>query len=87
MSWIKRLFRRAKLEREMNEELGYHLDRRIAEMIAESVDAVEARRNVRRARASDSFMLPASRIVCADQRLPRKRCSAHTLTAAAPIFA
>ncbi len=47
MRWIERLLRRERQERDLEKELRYHLERRIAELIAEGVNPQEAARRVR----------------------------------------
>jgi predicted permease len=47
MIWLRRLFQRKRMERELDSELHYHVDRRVAELIAEGVDPHEAARRVR----------------------------------------
>jgi putative ABC transport system permease protein len=46
---LRSLFRRAQVERELNEELQYHLERRIEEHLAEGMTAEEARHAALRA--------------------------------------
>ena len=47
MRWIERLLRRERQERELEKELRYHVERRIAELVAEGVNPQEAARRVR----------------------------------------
>lgn len=44
MSWLGRLFRRERLERELDKELTFHVDTRTDELVREGVARVEARR-------------------------------------------
>jgi predicted permease len=44
MSWLGRLFRRERLERELDKELKFHIETRAQELIANGVAPVEARR-------------------------------------------
>jgi predicted permease len=47
MSWIERLIRRERQERELEKELRYHVERRVEELVAEGVNPQEAARRVR----------------------------------------
>ncbi len=47
MGWCKRLLKRARLDRELDRELAYHVERRIAELVATGIDPREAARRVR----------------------------------------
>ena len=47
MNWLQRLFRRGRLERELDKELQYDFDLRIAALLAEGVDPQEAARRAR----------------------------------------
>src|SRR5262245_26427284 len=44
MSWLRRLFSRPKLERDLDKELRFHLDYQIRDLIAQGVDPREAER-------------------------------------------
>lgn len=44
MSWLGRLFRRERLERELDKELQFHVDSRVDELITSGVASAEARR-------------------------------------------
>lgn len=44
MRWLTRLFRRERLERELESELHFHVEQQTRDLIAEGVDAAEARR-------------------------------------------
>jgi predicted permease len=44
MSWWRRLLGRAELERQLDKELGFHLEAHVTELIAAGVPAAEARR-------------------------------------------
>src|SRR3954466_15275166 len=47
MRWIELLFKRTRVEQEMDKELRYHLERRTADLIAEGVESGEAARQAR----------------------------------------
>jgi putative ABC transport system permease protein len=47
MSWLKRLWRRRKVEEELERELRFHLDQHTADLIAQGLDPEEARRMAR----------------------------------------
>jgi putative ABC transport system permease protein len=47
MTWSHRLFRRRKNEEELEKELSFHLDQHTADLIAQGLDPVEARRRAR----------------------------------------
>jgi predicted permease len=47
VSWIERLFRRKRQESELEKELRYHVERRIAELVTVGVNPQEAARRVR----------------------------------------
>jgi len=47
MNWWQRLWRREKLETQLDKELRFHLDQHIADLIASGVDPQEARRQAR----------------------------------------
>ena len=47
MRWIKRLFYRGRLEMELDKELSDHLERRIADLIADGMDRHAAMRQAR----------------------------------------
>ena len=47
MSWLKRLWRRNKLEEELEKELRFHLEQHTADLIARGLEAGEARRQAR----------------------------------------
>jgi len=47
VNWLRRLFHGDQLERQLETELSYHVERRIAELISEGVDLQEATRRVR----------------------------------------
>jgi hypothetical protein len=44
MSWLERVFRRDRLERDLDRELAFHVETRAAELRADGVAATEARR-------------------------------------------
>src|SRR5580704_13159723 len=47
MNWLNRLFSRERLERDLDKELQYDLDLRIAALVAEGVNPQEAARRAR----------------------------------------
>jgi predicted permease len=47
MTWLSRLFGRRRLERELNQELEFHLEEEIRRLVAVGVDPKEARRRAR----------------------------------------
>ncbi|MGH9940254.1 MAG: permease prefix domain 1-containing protein, partial [Blastocatellia bacterium] len=47
MTWWHRLFRRRKMEEELEKELRFHLDQHAADLIAQGLDPEEARRQAR----------------------------------------
>jgi len=47
MNWLQRFFRRDRMERELDRELRYHIERRIAELMDDGMDRQEAGRCVR----------------------------------------
>src|SRR5215471_10371994 len=47
MSWIGRLFKRRRLEQDLDKELAYHVERRIADLISEGKNPQEAARRAR----------------------------------------
>jgi hypothetical protein len=47
MRWWKRLFRPVEHERELDTELRYHFERKVAEHVASGKDEAEARRLTR----------------------------------------
>jgi predicted permease len=47
MGWMQRLFRRERLEQELDKELAYHVERRIADLVAGGLDDREAAHRVR----------------------------------------
>jgi len=47
MSWLHRLLQRGKLERDLDKELAYHVERRSAELVATGVNPREAARQAR----------------------------------------
>src|SRR5579863_7993872 len=49
MTWLQRLWRRDEMERRLDNELDFHLDRHAQELIARGVDPSEARRQARMA--------------------------------------
>src|SRR5262245_27029661 len=44
MTWLQRLWRRKKMEEELEKELRFHLDQHTADLIAQGLDPEEARR-------------------------------------------
>jgi hypothetical protein len=49
MSWLSRLVFRARVERDLDREINYHIDRQVEDLIARGVDPTEAVRRVRMA--------------------------------------
>ena len=47
MNWLARLFRRNKMERQLDKELRFHIEEHAADLIASGVDPIEARRRAR----------------------------------------
>src|SRR5208283_5706911 len=47
MMWAQRLLRRGRMERELEKELGYHVERRTTELVAAGVSPQEAARRAR----------------------------------------
>jgi ABC-type antimicrobial peptide transport system permease subunit len=47
MNWLKRLLGRTRLERELDKELAYHIERRISELLTAGIDDAEAERQAR----------------------------------------
>jgi hypothetical protein len=47
MTWWQRLWRRKTLEEQLDKELGFHLDRHAADLIARGHNPEEARREAR----------------------------------------
>src|SRR5437660_12459015 len=47
MSWIRRLLGRNRLEGELDREIAYHIERRVADLIEQGLDPREATRRVR----------------------------------------
>src|SRR5215510_2316112 len=47
MSWWRRLWLRRKMEEELEKELRFHLDQHTADLIAQGLDPLEARRQAR----------------------------------------
>jgi putative ABC transport system permease protein len=47
MYWIKRLFRKERVEAQLDSELRFHLDQRTAELVASGMTVAEARRHAR----------------------------------------
>ncbi|MEZ4586391.1 MAG: permease prefix domain 1-containing protein, partial [Gemmatimonadales bacterium] len=47
LGWLRRLFGRPRLERELDRELAFHLDEEVSRLIAEGVAPREARRRAR----------------------------------------
>jgi hypothetical protein len=47
MTWWHRLWRRNKLEEQLEKEMRFHVDQQIADLIAQGHDPVEARRQAR----------------------------------------
>ncbi len=47
MSWLKRLFQRRRLERELDAELRFHLEEHVRDLVAAGVEPAEARRQAR----------------------------------------
>src|SRR5215510_8833520 len=47
MSWWRRLWLRRKMEEELEKELRFHLDQHTADLIAQGLDPLEARRRAR----------------------------------------
>src|SRR3954469_17441507 len=46
MSWLQRLLRRDRLERELNDEVSYHIERQTQDLVNRGVDPKEAARQV-----------------------------------------
>src|SRR5262245_53652379 len=44
MTWLQRLWRRKKMEEDLEKELRFHLDQHTADLIAQGLDPKEARR-------------------------------------------
>ena len=44
MSWIKRLWQRRRLERELDKEVAFHLERQTQDLITAGLAPAEARR-------------------------------------------
>lgn len=47
MNWLARLFRRNKMEQQLDKELRFHIEQHAADLIASGVDPIEARRRAR----------------------------------------
>jgi predicted permease len=47
MSWLSRLLFRARIERDLDREIDYHIDRQVEDLIAQGVDPAEAAKRVR----------------------------------------
>src|SRR4029450_6413911 len=47
MTWWRRLFRRSKMEEELEKELSFHLEQHAADLVAQGRDPEEARRHAR----------------------------------------
>jgi hypothetical protein len=47
MLWVRRLFQRRRLERELDKELRFHVEQHAADLIARGLDPGEARRQAR----------------------------------------
>lgn len=61
MSWIRRLFQRNRLERELDAEVSYHIERQIQDLIDRGVDPAEAARQVRLSFGSATQIMEATR--------------------------
>ena len=44
MSWIRRLWNRRRLERELDKEVRFHVEGRVDDLVKQGVEPVEARR-------------------------------------------
>ena len=47
MNWVRRVFRKSQAERSLDKELQFHLDRQVADYVAEGMEPQEARRRAR----------------------------------------
>lgn len=47
MNWLGRLLRRNQMEEHLNQELRFHLEQHVADLIAQGLDAESARREAR----------------------------------------
>jgi putative ABC transport system permease protein len=61
MSWIQRLLRRNQLERELDAEVRYHIERQIQDLVDQGMDAAEAARQVRLRFGSATQVMEATR--------------------------
>ena len=48
MNWLRQLFSRGRLNRELSEEIQAHLDEKVEELVAEGMSRDEAMRSARR---------------------------------------